>query len=110
LDAVTVPLDVLVGIFTDALTVFVPSELCATVKVLLNKVILPDVVTEELIFVVVVNFEPLKVNVLVVPFLSFEEYVQWTVTLQVTDDELFATLYEFSLRLIEAVIAILTSY
>ena len=71
---------------------------------------LPDVVTEELMFVVVVYFEPLKVNVLVVLFLSFEPYVQWTVTLQVTDEVLFATLYEFSERLIEAVIAILTSY
>lgn len=71
---------------------------------------LPDDVTEELMFIVVVYFVPLKVNVLVVLFLSFEEYVHLTVTLQVTDDVLFAVLYEFSERLIEAVIAILTSY
>jgi hypothetical protein len=76
----------------------------------LNKVILPDDVTEELMFAVVVYFEPLKVNVLVVLFLSLDEYVHLTVTLQVTEDVLFAVLYEFSVRLIEAVIAILTSY
>lgn len=61
-------------------------------------------------FVVVVYFVPLRVNVLVVLFLSFEECVHLTVTLQVTEDVLFAVLYEFSVRLIEAVIAILTSY
>lgn len=61
-------------------------------------------------FVVVVYFVPLKVNVLVVLFLSFEEYVHLTVTLQVTDEVLLGMLYEFSERLIEAVIAILTSY
>jgi hypothetical protein len=76
LDAVTVPEEVLVGIFTDAEMVFVPSALWVIVLVLLNKVMLPDAVTFELMFVVVVYVLPAKVRVFLRLFRSLELYVQ----------------------------------
>jgi hypothetical protein len=104
-EAVTVPEDVLVGIFTEAEIDFVPSASCVMVLVLLNKVMLPEVVTFLLILVVVVYVDPAKVRVFLRLFLSLELYVHLTMTLQVTFDVLSATEYEFSVNEIDAVTA-----
>lgn len=104
-DAVTVPDDVLVGILTEAEMDFEPSELWVMVLVLLKSVALPDVVLLGFTLVVTVYVEPANVRVLVSLLWSYEPYVHLTVTLQVTDEVLFATEYEFSVNEIDAVTA-----